>query len=257
MIALTAVVVGGPLIGLGSAFGAGQLWNVLNVARQSHRHRRRIAVDAATGPTTIRINQVEAERTRLAADDDGGFAVVVPAARDGGGGGRWRSRVTRPPGEIRFTGREALLAASRILPHVNRTAGTAADVRAAVALVDDVGASGAVYATIARDFRRHRRAWAAVGIGDAAADAFGGLTPAARLALEMAAHEEQERRAMEGELRELEAAWQQAEEIAAIADDLLLPSGVRTKLDQLKARSSARAGAASSPSSDSGGASSS
>jgi hypothetical protein len=41
-----------------------------------------------------------------------------------------------------------------------------------------------------------------------------------RLALEMALHEESERRAMEGELAELEAAWRLAEEIAAIADAL-------------------------------------
>jgi hypothetical protein len=43
-----------------------------------------------------------------------------------------------------------------------------------------------------------------------------------RLALEMALHEEQERRAMEGELRTLEAAWREAEEIAAIADGLAI-----------------------------------
>ena len=43
-----------------------------------------------------------------------------------------------------------------------------------------------------------------------------------RLALEMAAHEESERRALEGELAELERAWHDAEQIARIADDLLL-----------------------------------
>jgi hypothetical protein len=42
----------------------------------------------------------------------------------------------------------------------------------------------------------------------------------ASLALEIALHEESERRAMEGELAELDAAWRQAEEIAAIADRL-------------------------------------
>jgi hypothetical protein len=43
-----------------------------------------------------------------------------------------------------------------------------------------------------------------------------------RLALEMAAHEDIERRALEGELATLAAAWAEAEEIAAIADGLLL-----------------------------------
>lgn len=40
------------------------------------------------------------------------------------------------------------------------------------------------------------------------------------LALEMALNEDSERRAMEGELAALEAAWREAEEIAAIADSL-------------------------------------
>jgi len=40
------------------------------------------------------------------------------------------------------------------------------------------------------------------------------------VALEMALHEETERRAMEGELKLLEAAWREAEEIASIADTL-------------------------------------
>jgi hypothetical protein len=46
------------------------------------------------------------------------------------------------------------------------------------------------------------------------------LDPAERLALEMAMHEETERRALEGELALLAAAWREAEEIAAIADEL-------------------------------------
>jgi hypothetical protein len=41
-----------------------------------------------------------------------------------------------------------------------------------------------------------------------------------RLALEMVAHEETERRALEGELRLLEREWKRAEEVAAIADAL-------------------------------------
>jgi hypothetical protein len=45
------------------------------------------------------------------------------------------------------------------------------------------------------------------------------------LALEMALHEETERRALEGELDLLADAWREAEQIAAIADDLLPPHG--------------------------------
>jgi len=49
------------------------------------------------------------------------------------------------------------------------------------------------------------------------------LDPAVRLALEMASHEAEERLFLRGELWRLERAWQEAEEIAAIADRLGLP----------------------------------
>ncbi len=45
------------------------------------------------------------------------------------------------------------------------------------------------------------------------------------LAMEMALFEDEERRALEGELERLEAAWREAEELAAISDDLLPPEG--------------------------------
>ena len=47
-----------------------------------------------------------------------------------------------------------------------------------------------------------------------------------RLALEMTAHEDTERRALEGELALLEQAWKEAEEVAAIADNMFLPAFV-------------------------------
>jgi hypothetical protein len=47
-----------------------------------------------------------------------------------------------------------------------------------------------------------------------------GLTPVERLAVEMAVHEDAERRILEGELAHLAEAWKAAEEIAAIADVL-------------------------------------
>ena len=62
------------------------------------------------------------------------------------------------------------------------------------------------------------------------------LEPWERLALEMALHEESERRALEGELATLEAAWRDAEEIAAISDNLLLPSGIQDFVGKLSGR---------------------
>ena len=51
-----------------------------------------------------------------------------------------------------------------------------------------------------------------------------------RLPLEIAANDEVERAALEGELAALAAAWREAEEIAAIADDLTLPTWVHDAL---------------------------
>jgi hypothetical protein len=50
----------------------------------------------------------------------------------------------------------------------------------------------------------------------------------------MSLHEEAERRALQGELMELERAWRDAEEIAGIADDLLLPESIGGAVERLK-----------------------
>ena len=57
-----------------------------------------------------------------------------------------------------------------------------------------------------------------------------------RLALEMAAFEDQERLALEGELAGLEAAWRDADELAGIADRLLEPPTVTSATDRLRAK---------------------
>ena len=51
------------------------------------------------------------------------------------------------------------------------------------------------------------------------------LAAADTLALEMALHEEEELRVLQGELSALEAAWRDAEEIAGIADRLAVAPG--------------------------------
>lgn len=68
-----------------------------------------------------------------------------------------------------------------------------------------------------------RTFWSHGGIGSEPSTALLDVPLVDRLALEMAAHEEAERRALEGELAELEEAWRDADEIASIADALLKP----------------------------------
>ncbi|HEX6367562.1 MAG TPA: hypothetical protein VF006_01440 [Longimicrobium sp.] len=59
-----------------------------------------------------------------------------------------------------------------------------------------------------------------------------------RLAMEMAAHEDAERRALEGELVDLERHWREAEGVAAIADALPVVPAVEDRLDGLRAAGS-------------------
>jgi hypothetical protein len=66
-----------------------------------------------------------------------------------------------------------------------------------------------------------RSFWGRGGLGSEPRTPLPELPLVDRLALEMAANEDTERRALEGELRILELAWRHAEEIAAIADGLL------------------------------------
>lgn len=66
-----------------------------------------------------------------------------------------------------------------------------------------------------------RTFWGHGGIGSEPHTALLDVPLVDRLALEMAAHEESERRALEGELDALAEAWREADEIATIADALL------------------------------------
>jgi hypothetical protein len=52
----------------------------------------------------------------------------------------------------------------------------------------------------------------------------------------MALHEAQERAWLETELSVLAERWKQAEEIAAIADGMTLPSGVEPEFERLRTR---------------------
>jgi hypothetical protein len=67
------------------------------------------------------------------------------------------------------------------------------------------------------------------------------VTPSVLLALEMASHEDAERRAMEGELAALERAWRDAEEVAAIADGMFGSTQLEELRQEFETRRLARA----------------
>lgn len=137
----------------------------------------------------------------------------------------------------RFQGTEALRHAGRLLPAINAYGGSKRVVQEAVQTLESEQGSetflGGFFSKRPTVDRRGRE----VPILS--------LPQPTRLALEMALHEEAERRAIEGELDVLLEAWQEAEEIAAISDDLFLPVDVERRLAELKrGKSPGRAGPA-------------
>lgn len=124
-------------------------------------------------------------------------------------------------------GKEAMLAAALLLPAANRTGASARTTRQAVALLERHGRPETLFRVIASEWDGTAMGYRDLPDGriefvtDNPRGFLTRLAPVQRLALEMAAHEDAERLALEGELRALEAAWRNAEEIAAIADTLL------------------------------------
>ncbi len=140
-------------------------------------------------------------------------------------------------GRSRFEGPEALRIASLVIPTVNRFGGSRRTVEAAVGEIEQVGGPQQYVERLARrgadvtavrgkPHRFGRR-------GRVGRTGLYGLATVDRLALEMSLHEDAERRAITGDLEELTHAWHDAEEIAAIADDMFLPTGVRSAFERL------------------------
>jgi hypothetical protein len=147
--------------------------------------------------------------------------------------------VRHEKGRHRFEGAEAMRVAATLMPKVNRFGGTKESIAEAVnALEQRAGPEGYIesLANVARVTTRPppKPAVRLTLMHDMPESGLFGLSHVQRLAFEMALHEEAERRAMEGELAELERAWRDAEEIANIADDLLVPSGIGERLAKLR-----------------------
>ncbi len=127
-------------------------------------------------------------------------------------------------------GATAIRAAGQILPTVNSFGGSNSQVRDAVRLIEDAQGPERVFATVAAEPGGQRPGF----FFPVDATRVVKFDATVRLALEMAAHEETERRAFEGELYLLEEAWREAEEVAAIADRLLIPESVETWIRRQK-----------------------
>jgi hypothetical protein len=188
-------IVGGVATGIITSVPIVFVWNGRFLARYL-QNRRVVARIPDEGGPPLAVRGRDAAQT-----------CFVPTA------GSWGLVVRHEEGSRYLDGAPALRAARHLLAGVNRFGGSAADVREATEHLSLLKNVDEYFGIIAKQ----QEAW---GMGVSA------LPRTVRLALEMAAHDEAERRAMEGELQELADAWRQAEEIAAIADNLLLPPSV-------------------------------
>lgn len=220
--------VGGLVIG-GAAVGAslgGFAWGLTQLGRVAiHGSEESIVARIRTDDgKLLPVRRRHLAETTISRGSDGTLAIDL----------RYKN------GQSRFEGPEAMRIASLVVPAVNRFGGSRQTVAAAVEVIERVGGperyvemlakSGHVLTAVrGRAHRWGRR-------GKVGATGLYGLTPIDRLGLEMALHEDAERRAMTGELALLEHAWRDAEEVAAIADDMFLPASVQSSLDRLRGR---------------------
>jgi hypothetical protein len=193
------------------------------IALRDYLQHERV-VGRVVGPTkrvlTVRAKHLDYAELRVRAD---GSDPSLTLPHDGG----WTD----------IDGAAALRTLSQLMAGANRLGATSAQVRDAVRDVDDAGDAATYLArTSTKGGWRSTRIMSLLneyrGLGALR------LSASERLALEMALNEESERRALQGELAQLEQAWRDAEQIAGIADNLLLPESV----DDFFGRSRGRSG---------------
>ena len=170
---------------------------------------------------------------------DGTVRKVVPDQVDlmnpsEGGGLRLRIR-KRKAEDVILEGPEAKRAAGKIFPLMNHGGARLKTTEGAVSMLAETGGPEAFLAeTWGKAKPRPGASIRWVMSGDMQGGRILHLPPLSRIAFEMALHQEQERRAMEGELDELRAAWRAAEELAQISDNLLVPEEVEEKIEAFK-----------------------
>jgi hypothetical protein len=158
------------------------------------------------------------------------------------GDGSMRLHLRFKNGSADFEGRDAEKVAALVIPKVNRYGGTKPTIRDAVGEIERYGGSEGYLDALTRIAHTYTRPLEPSGNRwrqsrehqESLKHGLFGLPRAYSLALEMALHEEAERRAMHGELAELEQAWREAEEIAGIADSLLVPAAVDEAFRKIK-----------------------
>jgi hypothetical protein len=227
-----AAIVTGPLVmglAVGTAFSLVNTGRIFFDLSQQQRIRARIAVPGKDRPAVVRGNQMG--KIRIVSDGDAWY-LRMPYDR----GILIDKELKR---EVTLEGDAALRAAATILAISNQAGASGKQLKAAVDLVTMAPETSRLFLQATRRTWRidqGRNRWIredreAKGLSESPLSSF----PAEMLlALEMSAHEDVERRALEGELSLLEEAWRQAEEIAQIADNLTVPESTEQELKKLR-----------------------
>ncbi len=179
-------------------------------------------VNAWNQRTLVKLRTDDGRVMKLKNLDLLGTRVRAPADGEG-----FRLEVRKGKTKEWFEGEEAERLVGQIVPRMNRKGARPRTVQDAVSEIEELGHPDAFLDDVIRGDRFTDKRGVPGYINK--------MPERTKLALEMALHEEQERRALEGELRNLEAAWRAAEEIAGIADDLLLPAGTEEFLEANRA----------------------
>lgn len=213
VLGIGAVLLGGAAAGISIGSFGGLYGNIPNLIK----HYRKVSVRLPDS-RIVRVRMSEGESVRLTED---------PSTRDP------MLHFKTGKQEYAYQGEEALRMAARLLPVVNSGGGGRQAVSDAVRQIEaSRGPEAWISELLAGKLVPMQKTtfW----LGRQKDTAVAEMPTATRLALEMALHEEAERRAIEGELTVLEAAWREAEEIANIADNLLVPSSVEEQLARMK-----------------------
>jgi len=184
------------------------------------------------GSETLRINLQHVHRAALIADQSApeGWAVRCDHLPEPRPPIASLTRNLPPSGTVTLTGSSARAAVAALLPHLNRIGGDPDTVVEAAEWVQAAGGAHRAFRGIAES-SHVRPALVANQL------TFATLHEPVRLALEMAIHEDEERRHLEGELSVLTWMWRREEQLAAIADGLGLPGWLPEHLGRLRAAS--------------------
>jgi hypothetical protein len=230
LIGAGAAAVGGGLIIAGTVAGVMSgggyaMYQMANGLIEVARKKRRLAVVTAPNGQKLTVRGEHADRTR----------IVLGDPRTEG----WSLDLHHAAGRIRLEGEHARRATALIMPKVNIGGASREKVQGAVRRIESSGDPEKFLQWLAlspHPDSGQRTTWKRYALKQKPVpNGISKLPLETRLAVEMAVNEENERRALEGELALLELEWKEAEEIAGIADRLGNES-VEEQFEDLKRR---------------------